>query len=992
MKRVYIYVAICLLGLWTIVWAQSPSTDIQTQLLELWVIPDKIAQQNIVSRYEYTRLLSTLDCSQCSPPTPILAQELQQRNKNRDPLQSNLDDIDLGNMYHQDQDMSYCVAHVASNGWMWWFPRGSSPLCPGKFCWANTLVFGDLAQSLYNYSAPKLLNSLSIERVSVAQRIESLGTQIDIYTARTTAQALDRCGDDACAPATLAEADIYARYCQYNLWACGMRSTDSLSENQYPIWHINLLHDRWIIDINDETLQTLSRYAPVPWDLLIEIYIPLITAAQCPILTDFDFDGIRNSQDLCPLVYDPQQRDLDSDAIGDVCDDDIDGDGISNAMWAVDDAWHIRLEKAWSHEDNCLFTPNSAQEDQDNNTTGDDCEWLAAWKPLQIEATPSSSSVGETIQAKAISTHEHIVRSRWDGSTSVWARSNHIYTDANTYTLIWRSYDPIDSYTYSPNHVHTTCPHVEDSICIVSVAKTSIYINNDGTLAAGLLWYSEPLTWIPWQEIALKHIRSGNISTIKWTIGSRQRETSPWEDLTHSFAGAGIYTVKVEWYALDNTRVWLSQFNIEIQEEQETQQTRTAYLQTSQLEYSLNDIIALETVYTWFDEQQVEKVTRSMWSDISKETDWLDTSLRLTTPWHVLIEQTIEFLDTYPDMTQFISIHVWTEQTSYESKLEASPTSLPHHNKVSANIVSAIPIDNIYSIDRNRWDGTNTTMNKENISLQNTHTYTSPGTYRLRATTTLDTNEWYIHEQHIYVTNNDLCALHQSWEQLLSCDMDNDGIPDMCDEDIDGDTIQNLLWILLWENEDCELSAEIVDPKRLQQQIDIAKNEINNPWSNPKKDNCFIEANTPQDDTDKDGIWDSCDTISGTETPEPEGNSGGSSATGGWNDAWSSSGNNSGNNWWDQDGDGTPDSSDWCIWVPGSQWWCPNITPPKTPGDTGPQKLEENKLRADTCTECPCPFVDYAAEVLPGDRVRAVLTDPGEERVYSISQPEIVRE
>ena len=47
---------------------------------------------------------------------------------------------------------------------------------------------------------------------------------------------------------------------------------------------------------------------------------------------DHDNDGFYSPGDNCPLVYNPDQNNLDQDYYGDACDTDIDGDGISNEL------------------------------------------------------------------------------------------------------------------------------------------------------------------------------------------------------------------------------------------------------------------------------------------------------------------------------------------------------------------------------------------------------------------------------------------------------------------------------------------------------------------------------------------------------------------------------------------------------------------------------------------------------------------------------------
>ena len=73
-------------------------------------------------------------------------------------------------------------------------------------------------------------------------------------------------------------------------------------------------------------------------------------------IIDTDEDGHGDFRDNCPLIANTDQSDIDSDGIGDVCDEDMDGDTILNT------------------EDNCHTTPNTDQSDIDSDGIGDVCD------------------------------------------------------------------------------------------------------------------------------------------------------------------------------------------------------------------------------------------------------------------------------------------------------------------------------------------------------------------------------------------------------------------------------------------------------------------------------------------------------------------------------------------------------------------------------------------------------------------------------------------
>lgn len=115
---------------------------------------------------------------------------------------------------------------------------------------------------------------------------------------------------------------------------------------------------------------------------------------------DTDDDGVGDAEDRCPRTADPEQRDADNDGRGDACDDDADGDGLSDAAEAAhgsdpldpdtdDDGWGdgTEVDRGSSPtkvdtdgdgvrdpDDRCPAVADPAQADADGDGVGDACD------------------------------------------------------------------------------------------------------------------------------------------------------------------------------------------------------------------------------------------------------------------------------------------------------------------------------------------------------------------------------------------------------------------------------------------------------------------------------------------------------------------------------------------------------------------------------------------------------------------------------------------
>ena len=123
------------------------------------------------------------------------------------------------------------------------------------------------------------------------------------------------------------------------------------------------------------------------WYILDQLYCnwegcdPMVEALIKNIMPepDSDEDGLYNSEDNCPIVYNPDQLDTDEDGLGDVCDNCIDtpnpdqGDADEDGMGDACDT-DADNDGILNDDDNCPLVDNVDQDDGDADGVGNTCD------------------------------------------------------------------------------------------------------------------------------------------------------------------------------------------------------------------------------------------------------------------------------------------------------------------------------------------------------------------------------------------------------------------------------------------------------------------------------------------------------------------------------------------------------------------------------------------------------------------------------------------
>ncbi len=936
-----------------------------------FVDTELMQDRGTVDRYDLAQFLSFMGCRDCLQYDEITKKKYSSERweDKKDTSWLFIEDIKPNDEVYQWNEYSYCVANAIDNNWMVGYPKTTSPFCAWRFCGSNTLTYGEFLQTIVAVVWDEIYKEKTLVWPELVSWVQDLWVVFDANTIDLINQKALECWFRSCQIEDQDEFNLYVRYCRHNLEACGMQESLWLKEKDYWVAYMNLLIEQWLLS-KDES-QELTRFDNLPSSLFLNVFDKIYEWTSCKWSEDIDFDWVDNWFDSCPYTYNPNQSDDDEDWLWNVCDDDIDGDWIYNAPWVIDDAWNIFFELIDETDDNCFVSPND-QSDVDKDWIGDLCDTdektLAWWSLNSLLPLERRTSWSLDIEATSSQWMTPLLVKFIPRSDRDIASIQRSFGDGNWSKKMTPEYTFYDSWVWVVRAVAT----FED--WTKAVAKQTIHTEQSTSSYIAFAWYPDISWWDAPLDVILKHTYDGDIDTVVWTIWNRQKAVQANEDYAHTFDDQWLYEVLAQAFRLDRL-VATSRFMIDVIDEWETE--RWAYLQATPMTVNIWETINIVTSTQWFENDVIEKVTRKVNEEVLTD-NWLELNQRFGNMWAKKIEQKIEFLDWFPPLFQEMVVFVRPNQeikdNIFGANIELSKDLLQVWEEVLASLeLSWWSIEQVSSITRDiagkKLDG------KE---LDERFTFDTSGTKRISANIISNENQLYVLEATINVVWNKMC-LENKW----ICDLDNDWIIDMCDTDIDWDWVDNILGILIWENRWCEFTRSVLDIDRLQEQIWRIKK-----WE--ALDNCPFLENELQEDNDNDALWDWCDSDNFSQVeiidtdkdgiideedacPEIPENKNGIEDEDGCPEIWSWWW---GWWWWGASASAWNSSAGWwwaSAWSASSWWW-------------------DGFIKPDECIQCPCPKADYLSELMPWDRVKAVLVDPSEEIIYNHSAPRVIRE
>lgn len=881
-----------------------------------------------ITRYEFAALLDRAQCGDCLTPSTLMERryDAARLEKQKNNPQKALDDIVLPKSDRWGQDYYYCVASTIDKWVMNGYPKSTSPYCPGKFCGSSFLTWSEFAESLVRLIGPTVRDEYPIDWRAVAVRAKDSPAVTFTQRARV-AEALRRCPQDACPAINGEEFDLWLRRCTREGSACGVTAYRWFAKDGAVTAKLNVLMRAWVIE---ENMLGAWSFSLVSRSIAEQIVPVLQGALQCTegVMQDGDRDSIADREDSCPEQYDPLQADLDRDGRGDVCDTDVDGDGIGNGSWLVDAGWSVVPRVFLLSSDRCIGVGN----------TSTDCISTGSFRALQASATVYRGTAPLVVSF----TQEN----KWLTGLLQWEFGDGVVKYGTWVTHLFEK--------WGIYLVKVTAPHSSEGL----LSMVPIDVLPNGTLQAWVEIFSQDILAFD-TPMRVQHIGVGDIKKVILRAGTVTATINPKEIGTLTWIAQSVTAIELQAYNSVGQRVALAQFS------RDSVKKVASQVHASSLDPLAGKEVALSTIIWWFRENEVAGVVWDF-GDGQRGTGGLLTAHTRSTPWVYVVKQTIQFRDPTQRAHENI-VTIWVRSTHEWRKLHLVSDALEKwrwEEFVFTLETDNFPVTDLVQCQRSFTDRDVRTIPAPTVSqLRASFTYYAPGSYPVMVLCQDTSKQRYHAAVTVAVGQAMTCLGTTSWGR---CDLDKDRLPDLCDDDIDGDGVPNLMNLLTKEYADCRIDTGNMNMSLLEATASACA-----AWAN--LDNCSFVVNRDQADANGDGWGDVCSPTA------PD-----SAWWWGW---WV---------WWgDSDWDGIADAVDACGTTPESANGKSDADGcPEAPKDssTDPNTPPNPLVEVESCTQCPCPEADYKSSLWKGDRIRALLLDPWGTVIYKYTEPEIIQE
>ena len=907
---------------------QDLNNEFEKKADNAWINLDYLKMQNAISRYDITRLLNAVECIDCINPSNRLMEKYTNNFRVNFTILpwKDFNDILYKKAIYNNQSYYYCVSSVADKEYMFWYPTLTSPLCPWNFCWENNITKWEFVQVITNILSKYIRKNYTADWRKIKIRYDKQiiwSYSYNIFNTKDKSiitNKAEQCEDKNCPLWGSSEFRTYLKYCMFNLEECQMKEFWRIIQGYWPIAEINIAIKEWIITNNSFFTDTIHK--PIDWKTAVEAFWKIFPKIQCDFDSDYDCDGILNKNDNCPNSYNPTQTDTDKDKIWDVCDNDIDGDGIKNPIGIIDERGSINISIRTSQTDNCLFIQNSNQKDNNNNYQWDTCD-LSSTKGISI------------------------------GANIIWRNEN-----SKIYAYVITDYNPIEndrvrningkeffgkniSYPITKSGVHTL--YVQSKSDPKRKASISLMAQYNKWYATANLSISLSKKYIP-TILTAEILTNGENNNVLWNLEWPEKQNKTIQNnLRNSFLlrKEGNYILTATLKNTNNETIWVTSKSFVI----ENENNKIQNINISNISPLLGEKITMNINST------IRERRTDRW-DWTISTESKNNISHTYTKNGVYIIKSNIILEDNTKINDYKTVITKNDNKSTNKILEIKPNLLEWITKTVINLdTKRNGYANKDIISRYSYDGISASTG---IKLY-IWSYINAGVYYPETKEIFWVCQYTASQSTVIINNSSSSCLSMKIQNTKAqCDMDWDWIDDRCDNDIDGDWIKNPIWLIIENHISCDINKAIIDKEKRDSMMKQLQSKDFNNICKPL-DNCPLQSNNDQIKDTNNWLWNVC--------KDNQYNFWNSTNT--WN---INNGNDKDNDGINDDKDNCPDISETYNWYQDNDW-CPELWNDNICETT----VISNPNIGFECLQCPCQYVQESADINPWDTIRATL-------------------